>query len=84
MIIIIQLPITKNQEWRNFENASFGKDWIDSMSDDIYIFYIKVHYLKDGDHIGVGFVANYHKQDTERELITLQRIPFDSVLMQNY
>ena len=37
------------------------------MSDDIYVFSIKIDCTKDGGDIGVGFVTNTHHQQTETD-----------------
>ena len=60
--------ITKNGKEHNWDNAAYGKDWIDSMSDDIYVFSIKMNCVtKGGGDTGVGFVTNNHHQETETD-----------------
>ena len=53
--------ITKNGDDYDCNNTSYGKDWIDSVGDDIYVFSIRINFTQDGGNIGVGFVTNSHQ-----------------------
>ena len=53
---------TKNAKDFEWNNTAYDKDWIASMSDDIYLFSIKINVTKDASDIGVGFVTNNHHQ----------------------
>ena len=66
--------ITKKGKNACWENTSYGIDWIDSMSNDIYVFSITIHCLKFSYNVGVGFVTNNHHQDTEHDFETLDAI----------